>query len=185
MALARGPNKVARRFSSFIINGIRFHTIAREERRKTQNSGVVNTSEVGGVDYFGKIRDIIELNYYGSFKVVLFKCDWVNIYHSAGMKQDEYGFTLVNFSHLIHTGENANDDPYVFSSQVQQVFYVEDPKAINWSVVIKVKPRDTFEVGNEEALDDVNLTIPTSSDTLDGQMQPNWAQIDVNDDDYM
>ena len=79
VALARGPNKVVKRSSGFIINGIRFHTISREERRKTQNSSVVNKSEVGGADYFGKIRDIIELNYYGSFKVVLFKCDWVDV----------------------------------------------------------------------------------------------------------
>ena len=101
------------------------------------------------------------------------------------MKQDEYGFTLVNFSCLIHTSENANDDLYVFSSQVEQVFYVEDPRALSWSAVIKVKPRDTFDVGSEEALDDFNLVIPISSDTLDGQRLPNWARIDANDDDYL
>jgi hypothetical protein len=131
VSLGRGPNKVAKRFSRFIINGIRFHTMAREEHRLTQNTGVVNTSEMGGVNYYGRIRDIIELNYYGCFKVILFKCDWVDVHHSMGMKQDEFGFTLVNFSRLIHTGEKVDDDPFVFSSQVEQVFYVQDPKNEN------------------------------------------------------
>ncbi|XP_020082508.1 uncharacterized protein LOC109706120 [Ananas comosus] len=81
--LGRGPNKVARRLSGFIINGFRYHTISREENRKTQNSGVVNTSEIDGVNYYGRLRDIIELNYYGNFKVVLFKCDWIDVHHSS------------------------------------------------------------------------------------------------------
>ncbi|KAF2303749.1 hypothetical protein GH714_023161 [Hevea brasiliensis] len=74
-----------------------------EEQRLTQNSGVVNISEVGGVNYYGRIQDIIELNYYGAFKVVMFKCDWFDVHHNMGVKQDEYGFTLLNFSRLIHT----------------------------------------------------------------------------------
>ena len=40
----------------------------------THNSGVVNTSKVESVNYDGRLRDIIELDYYGNFKVVLFKC---------------------------------------------------------------------------------------------------------------
>ena len=38
--LSRGPSSVARRFSGYVINGYRFHTVEREARRKTQNSGV-------------------------------------------------------------------------------------------------------------------------------------------------
>ncbi|KAF2302351.1 hypothetical protein GH714_034523 [Hevea brasiliensis] len=97
MSLGIGPNKVAKRFSGFIINGIKFHTLARKEQRLTQNSGVVNDSEVEGVNYYGRIKDIIKLNYYGAFKVVMFKCDWFDVYHNAGVKQDEYGFTLGTF----------------------------------------------------------------------------------------
>ena len=35
----------------------------------TQNSGVVNTSEVENVNYDGRLRDIIELDYYSNFNV--------------------------------------------------------------------------------------------------------------------
>lgn len=103
-ALARKPDKYGKRYSGFIINGTRFHTIRREERRKTQNSGVVNMAH-DGVNYYGRLSDIIELSYGSDYKVVLFKCDWYDVYHRAGMKEDEFGFTLVNFSRVIHTGE--------------------------------------------------------------------------------
>ena len=77
---------------------------------------------------------------------MLFKCDWVDIHHNYGIRQDEFGFTIVNFSRLIHTGEKLEHDLYVFSSQVKQVFYVEDPKNENLSTVIKTRLRDLFEM---------------------------------------
>ncbi|XP_058003975.1 uncharacterized protein LOC110659856 [Hevea brasiliensis] len=185
VSLGIGPNKVAKRFSGFIINGIRFHTSAREEQRLTQNSGVVNISEMGGVNYYGRIQDIIELNYYGAFKVVMFKCDWFDVHHNMGVKQDEYGFTLLNFSRFIHTGEKVDDDPYVFSSQVEQVFYVQDPKNTNWHAVVKVKSRDSFDVVNDEVLTDENFIVPISGDISNVDDHPNWVRSDVCEDDII
>ena len=40
--------------------------------------------------------------------------------------------------------------PFAFSSQVEQVFYVEDPKAEGWNAVVRVKPRDDFDMGDDE-----------------------------------
>ncbi|WVZ64539.1 hypothetical protein U9M48_014039, partial [Paspalum notatum var. saurae] len=45
-----------------------------------------------------------------------------------------YGKMILD-SRLIHTGEKLEHDPFVFSSQVVQVFYVEDPKAKGWNIV--------------------------------------------------
>ena len=78
---------------------------------------------------------------------MLFKCDWVDVHHNSGIRQDEFRFTLVNFSRLIHTGEKLEHDPYVLSSQVEQVFFVQDPKNKNWSTVIKARPRDLLDMG--------------------------------------
>ena len=75
LTLGVGPNKVAKRYSRFIINGFKFHIKSCEENKMTQNSGAVNTSEVGSINFCGRLKDIIELDYYGNFKVVLFKCD--------------------------------------------------------------------------------------------------------------
>ncbi|XP_057756143.1 uncharacterized protein LOC130975353 [Arachis stenosperma] len=86
---ARGPNRVAKRISGYIINGYRFHTRHRDARRKTQNSGVTLEALTPSfasvkdkkpieakVAYYDRIVDMFELDYYGQFKVVLFKCEW-------------------------------------------------------------------------------------------------------------
>jgi hypothetical protein len=137
-ALAKKPSKCGVRYSGYIINGFRFHTMSREVACLMQNSGVVNIAD-DGVNYYGRLSDIIELPY-KDFKVVLFKCDWYDVHHRAGLRKDEFGFTLVNFSRRIHTGEKLEHEPFVFSSQVQQVFYVQDPKAKEWNVVVSVTP---------------------------------------------
>jgi len=61
------------RYSGYIINGFRFHTMSREVTRLTKNSGVVSIAD-DGVNYYGRLSDIVELSY-KYFKVVLFKCD--------------------------------------------------------------------------------------------------------------
>lgn len=126
--------------------------MSREAARLTQNSGVVNIA-ADGVNYYGRLSDIIELSY-REFKVVLFKCDWYDVHHRAGLRKDEFGYTVVNFSRRIHTGDKLEHDPFVFSSQVKQVFYVEEPKAKGWNVVVSVTPRDLFDMGTQVSSDE-------------------------------
>ncbi|XP_038972980.1 uncharacterized protein LOC120105012 [Phoenix dactylifera] len=117
IVIARGPNNIVNKYDGFIINSFKFHTKEHEKFRKTQNSGVM--VEADGKNYYGALTDIYEQDYYGNFKVVLFRCDWVNINSPRGLRQDINGFTLVNFSRLIHTGVLLKDDPFVFSSQAR------------------------------------------------------------------
>ena len=122
--LAQGPNNEAKWLKRYVTNGLKFQTKDSEED-KTQNSGVSVVTE-GGVTYYGALTDIIELDYFDSFKYILFKCEWVGILSEKGYKIDEFGFPLVNFKHLIHVGEKLIDEPYVLASEASQVFYVED-----------------------------------------------------------
>ncbi|WMV49803.1 hypothetical protein MTR67_043188 [Solanum verrucosum] len=69
----------------------------------------------GEVIYYGAIQDIIEVDYYNCFSVVLFRCDW---FHN---EIDEYGLTRVYFNK-----SRSTDDTFVLASQVHQVFYVAD-----------------------------------------------------------
>ena len=114
--MARGPLQHARRFSAYNVNGFKFRTLERENGFKTQNSGVFIFSDTTcyasasdeapcfkGVPYYGKIIDIIELNYHGQFMVTIFKCKWADTTKDRGMKKDAWHFTSVNFSRLIHT----------------------------------------------------------------------------------
>ena len=145
-AVAQGPNSIVKRMKAFNINGYRFHTQARDETKKTQNYGVM--VEADGKPYYGKITDIIELDYFSKYKVVIFRCDWVDVNSSRGRKVDKRGFTLLNFSHKIHKGNSLKDDPYILSSQANQVFYVDDEKDKGWAHVVRVKPRDSYQLGS-------------------------------------
>ncbi|KAK5846280.1 hypothetical protein PVK06_002563 [Gossypium arboreum] len=180
--LSQGLNRIIKRYSAFIINGYRFHTKYRQRMRRTQNCGVVVNSSItsyasardsnpveGNVEYYGLLTDIIELDYYGRWKVVLFRCDWADVNTSRGIKEDQFGFTMLNFSRLIHTGQQLMDEPYVFSSQVKQVFYSKDPTDEGWYVVLRNTPRDLFEMGNGSRDDIVERseTLPFPEQNLD------------------
>ncbi|KAK5836049.1 hypothetical protein PVK06_011793 [Gossypium arboreum] len=118
----------------------KFHTKYRERLRRTQNCGIVVNSSItsyasardsnpveGNVEYYGLLTNIIKLDYYGKWKVVLFRCDWDDVNTARRIKNHKFSFTMVNFSGLIHTEEQLIDELYVFSSQVKQVFYSKDP----------------------------------------------------------
>ncbi|XP_015947580.2 uncharacterized protein LOC107472580 [Arachis duranensis] len=144
--------------------------MSREEGMKTQNSGVYVTSDtrsyaskrdanvaVGGVSYYGRLVDIIELNYSGQFTVVLFKCLWADTTSGRGIRQDVLGHTCVNFANPIHTGDREDDEPYILASEARLVFYVEDEVENGWSVVVHVKPRDLFDMGEDYEHCEVDL----------------------------
>ena len=176
-ALFHGPNSMAKRMKAFTINGYRFHTEARDRSKATQNYGVM--VEVEGKPYYGKITDIIELDYFSECKVVLFRCDWVDVRSSRGRKEDKRGFTLLNFAHKIHTGNALKDDPYILASEACQVFYVEDEKEKGWSHVIRVKLRDTYQLATMR--DDEELypiSRPSNITEEDEYNDPiNWAAV--------
>nr|GEU76958.1 hypothetical protein [Tanacetum cinerariifolium] len=50
--------------------------------------------EVEGGYYYGKLTNIIELQYFRGYKIVLFQCDWVENRLYRGLKKDKYGFPL-------------------------------------------------------------------------------------------
>lgn len=75
LALSRGLNRSARRWTKYNMNGFRFH-VKSIDGGKTQNSGVFVEMETdsyatandpnpksGMVEYFGVLKDIIELDY--------------------------------------------------------------------------------------------------------------------------
>ncbi|XP_058774236.1 uncharacterized protein LOC131648500 [Vicia villosa] len=120
--LSNGPNKIARSFSGYVINGYRFHTKQRDARRKTQNSGVTlaaitksfsSTKDENpitqSITYYGMITEIIEVDYYGKLKFMLFRCDWFE------GEEEKYGMTCVYFNKRCYV-----DDPFVLASQVHQ-----------------------------------------------------------------
>ncbi|KAM0866060.1 hypothetical protein ACQ4PT_042857 [Festuca glaucescens] len=77
------------------------------------------------------------------------------MFHEWFRSHDRYGYTVVNFSHLIHSGDKIEHEPFIFPDQVEQVFYVDDETKPGWSVVMKPpKPRGLYDTGNEEYAED-------------------------------
>ncbi|XP_077239808.1 uncharacterized protein LOC143880718 [Tasmannia lanceolata] len=191
--LAGYPLNVARRYKGFNINGFRFHTKDRERNRKTQNSGVVVTAKTssfssardmnlveGDITYYGVLTDIIELNYYGHLKALLFKCDWVDVVSGRGIKKYYFGFMLVNL-----TRQAFKNEPFVPASQAEQVFYVQgNLNNKDWHLVLKNKPRKLFEMhgGNVETY---VQSEPLQDQTLEDIISPGDGNVTLERTDIL
>ncbi|CAI8590659.1 unnamed protein product [Vicia faba] len=182
--LSRGPNDFVRRYSGYVINGYRFHTTNREARLKTQNSVVTleavtqvlrnakdeNPKKIF-VTYYGAIKDIIELDYYGHEKYVLFKCDWFVD------EKDKYGSPLVYFNKKCY-----KNDPFVLASQVQQCFFIEDPLNKNKHYVLNALPRESFDMGESLSTDAQEYDISTNLNTLRDDCEVDLVRKDFPDE---
>jgi hypothetical protein len=131
----RGPKEIAVTYNRYVVNGKLFRTVTHDSGKRTQNSGVcVPTGD--GLTSYRKLTDIIEVEYYDRTKYVMFNCGWVDTTRDRGYKVDECGMVLVNFNRLVHRGDRETDDPYILTSQVDQVFYVEDERNPGWACAI-------------------------------------------------
>ena len=139
ITLSKGSYTSINQLKHYVINGLKFRSSNVEGNRKTLNSGVSVATE-GGNTYYGMLIDIIELNYSGNIRHVLFKCKWVDDQNRRGYKTDEFGFPRVNFTHSVHGGEEMVHEPYVLTSQATQVFYVEDKRPKIGMSSLKRKP---------------------------------------------
>ena len=82
---------------------------------------------------------------------------------------DSLGITSVNFSLLIHTEESLDDEPYITADEAQQVYYVLDPTSKDWYMVMHMKPRDLYDMGDENyvaALETTQLVVPINFEYL-------------------
>ncbi|KAG8372469.1 hypothetical protein BUALT_Bualt12G0069400 [Buddleja alternifolia] len=105
-----------------------------------------NLPIVSKLSYYGAVRGMIELDYLGEKKVVLFDCGWVS--KGKRLKQDDDGFTLTNFTNV-----KRHNEPFILASQAKQVFYVEDPVENTWRVVLKIVARDRYDMEERSELD--------------------------------
>ena len=137
--------------------------------------------------YFGKLIEVIEVEYYDRIRYVLFKCKWADSMRGKGYKEDEYGLIFVNFKNLVHKGDLIIDEPFMLMSQVDQVFYVEDERDRDWACAIKTKPRNVYDVGRGEGSHDVcekqhdcEPLIMTSTDYPNPEDDVDYVRLDLD-----
>ncbi|KAL2904452.1 Cystathionine beta-lyase MetC [Bienertia sinuspersici] len=97
------------------------------------------------LDYYGILQEVIEVQYVRGNHIVLFKCDWWDV-HSQGWETVTDCFNFIS----IDSGKRLVNDPYVLASQARQVFYVEDVTKSNWKMVVKIKPRNFYDVPEKD-----------------------------------
>jgi hypothetical protein len=89
--------------------------------------------------------------------MVLFKCDWVTLrfdrWGNPTYRWNEDGFLLANFRNL----KAKVTKPFVFPSQVQQVFYVDELRSLCWKVVLHKEVRSKRIVGKNS--EEINIPI--------------------------
>ncbi|KAK1644553.1 hypothetical protein QYE76_062358 [Lolium multiflorum] len=164
--LANKPYMMVKKYNSYSINGCVFHTKDFAAGKSTQCDGVSNSSMTssyssskdknplkGQVEYYGRIVEIVELNYSNQGSVVLFKCEWSK---PAGVKNiANFGITQVNLKQL-----EFGSEPFIFASQAKQIYYVKDVVDDDWYSVVCPSIRDYFDM--EPRIDRTN-----KSDTQD------------------
>lgn len=100
MSLANGPELRAKYYPIYNVHGFRFHTLSRDEEKKTQNSGIMVKRENqldGNVAWYGTIIDIVELWYTKGNRIVLFNCNWFDTAtKGSSYKVDRYRILSVN-----------------------------------------------------------------------------------------
>ncbi len=83
--------------------------------------------------------DIFKLDYgLVHTPTVIFRCEWIqqeDNWRNPTYVWDEVGFFTVNFRHRLP----LTSEPFIFPSQVTQVFFIENLKKPSWRVVLQKK----------------------------------------------
>ncbi|MCD7469865.1 hypothetical protein HAX54_009179 [Datura stramonium] len=95
--------------------------------------------------------------------------------------KDDLGFTPMNFSHLIHSGDRETDKPFVFAGQAQQVIFIQDLEYHKWFVRRSIKLRDIFDMGEENSM---SFDLSMQSDTTDLTILENICDLEYDDSDW-
>ncbi|XP_050941518.1 uncharacterized protein LOC127149700 [Cucumis melo] len=151
-SIALGPINEVRTYSGCFVNGLRYHSIERDNRRTTQNSGIMAYEETKAdeTNYYGVLQEVLDLEYLKCRRVCLFKCNWFDTDVKKNKFRCDLGFKIINTSRFWYT-----DDPYILATQAVQVFYIDDPKLrSNWKIVQIVQNKQVWDIPESEEVED-------------------------------
>jgi hypothetical protein len=148
-SLACGSDFRVKKYSSCIVNGVRFNTVDRDKNKKTQNSGVMSQSTHNGqvTNSFGTLKEIIQLDC-NERSIVLFKCDWFKLDGKMTTLKDDGFFRSINVGSLWY-----KNDCYILATHARKVFYLPDTRiGKNWQVVQTFEYKHLYNVSQTEAV---------------------------------
>ncbi|XP_050876180.1 uncharacterized protein LOC127079866 [Lathyrus oleraceus] len=153
IALSRSPASMAISWNMYFINGYKFHTEEWSKGRKTSNCGVhvKGLAEGGNTDFYGIIKHIFELDYFGlKHKIPVFYCEWFDPTRNTGTKvHPQYKTVDIKMDKRYRPY-----DPFILAQNARQVYYVPYPEMCRdmrgWCAAITTKPRGRVEIDNIE-----------------------------------
>jgi hypothetical protein len=149
---------------------------SKSTHMQTYDNGVASIFEVPTTDstdvlvnYIGILKDILKLDY-GPLHapVILLRCEWFRQEDNRGnstYKWDEVGFLVANSHHKLPRLFN----PFIFSSQVTQVFFSDITNKRGWKVVMRKEAQS-----EREELDTSDVFISTTHESF-GLIAPDEA----------
>jgi hypothetical protein len=115
------------------------------------------------VNYVGVFKDILKLNYRPIHTlIIIFRCEWMkrkDNRRNPTYLRDDVRFLMVNFRHKLPLVV----EPFIFPSQVTQVFFSDDLRKLGWKVVFQKEVHFRKEVVN---IKDVIITTTVEIDGL-------------------
>ena len=115
--LSLGPERKVKCYNRYFINGHVFHTKEYGQNRKTYNNEVCIkglTFNEFEVDYYGKLEEVIELQYHSEQnRVFLFKCYWYDTTDKEIRVDPHHGLIKINSKARLRN----NNDVFVFVKQ--------------------------------------------------------------------
>ncbi|XP_060969611.1 uncharacterized protein LOC133036865 [Cannabis sativa] len=141
-----------------VVNGVRFIASKRDQKLKTQNSGVT-VAGTEGFNYYRTLEDVITISYTGAYTVTLFECKWYSTNPLRKKTISENNITSINIR-----GYWYQDEPYILANQAKQVFYLEDPlRGRDWKVVEDISHRQIWDINDNEDETDVDVVNDSNS----------------------
>ncbi|KAK9070391.1 hypothetical protein SSX86_010793 [Deinandra increscens subsp. villosa] len=142
-ALSQFPDDRYSSWQSCVVHGVRFRCKVRDDKFTTQCSGVC----AGEYDdetriYYGVLLEVMELDFILGRKVFMFRCKWYNTDPKGKKMVVDHKLTSIDI-----TSKWFVDEPFIFATQAQQVFYLKDmARGKNWMVVQKVNHRNVYDI---------------------------------------
>ncbi|CAM8892655.1 unnamed protein product [Rhodiola kirilowii] len=135
--LIKGPLSLVTPFKSCICNGYKFQC-GDLTKLTSSSSGVLvkGSCSTNLLDnYYGRLAEVVRVNYQGGYQVILFKCHWFSTSEKHRV-MDRNGVVSVDVKSRLKT-----DDVFILASQATQVYYA--PNVVNprstWYTVVTTK----------------------------------------------
>ena len=192
-SLAEGPFKRVSVFESYVVNGLRFHTMESDTNKSTINCGVcVKGADQKGsdddlFDFYGKLKRIVRLEYAGVplKRTVLFEVDWYDP-GPNGTRVDEQR-QLVEINHKRRY--KAKYEPFILAVQARQVMFVEYPSLkrdkADWLAAIHVQARSRVEYVHMDKSNTNSYQEEVVDETARNPVKPLNENIDLHENIFV